>query len=50
MGCLKQPFYKRRKKLIPPPRGASFGAKKIYVDAHIVIHRFKATLQASAIF
>ncbi len=24
-----KPFYKRRKKLIPPPRGASFRAKKI---------------------
>ncbi len=24
-----KPFYKRRKKLIPPPRGTSFRAKKI---------------------
>ncbi len=24
-----KPFYKRRKKLIPPPRGESFRAKKI---------------------
>ena len=24
-----KPFYKRRKKLIPPPRGASFRVKKI---------------------
>ncbi len=33
-----KPFYKRRKKLIPPPRpGASFRAKKNYVDAHMAL-------------
>ncbi len=28
-GCLKQAFYKRRKKVIPLPRGASFRTSKI---------------------
>ncbi len=29
LGVSNKPFYKRRKKLIPPPRGTSFRAKKI---------------------